>query len=238
MERAAITTNAFLVVDKPNGWTSNDVVQKVKRLVRAKKVGHTGTLDPAATGVLVLCLNRATKQASTIMGMNKSYHAWVKFGVSTDTGDAEGQIVDEAPVPELSREQLSGVLAQFNGSIEQTVPLYSAVKVDGKRLYRYARKNQAVERPKRTVEITALELLSYENAVLEFMVSCSSGTYIRTLAEDIGLELDLPAHLSALRRTQVGPYGLNQALSIEQIAAYMDEGGEGLLAHLDPIKES
>lgn len=216
--------NGLLIIDKPAGWTSHDVVQKVKRLLKAKKVGHTGTLDPDATGVLVLCINRATQMVPSLIGAEKSYQATMCLGRSTDTGDASGKTLESCSVPKISQEAILRVLQDFCGTIRQQVPRYSAVKVRGKPLYRWTRAGQEVERPIREVTIHELELQKWENPFATLLITCSKGTYIRTLAEDIGKCLGLPAHLASLRRLKVGPYDLSQATSIEQLERDIHEG--------------
>ncbi len=214
-----MSLNGLIVIDKPADWTSHDVVRKVKRLLKARKVGHTGTLDPAATGVLVLCLNEATRQAASITDHRKIYEASISLGTATDTGDKDGIVTETAAVPVLSEAQLREVLKRFEGEIEQVVPLYSAVKVQGKRLYQWARqgKGDEVVRPRRRVTIESVELRSWTQQSLEIQVTCSKGTFIRALAEDIGRAIGVPAHLGALRRVQQGPFSLDQAITLEQL---------------------
>jgi len=212
-----MTNDGLLIVDKPAGWTSNDVVQKVKRLLGARKVGHTGTLDPAATGVLVLCVNGATKWATEMRDHDKSYQACVSVGRSTDTGDATGKVLQACPVDPLQEEVVREVLSAFRGTIRQQVPRYAAVKVQGKALYRWARQNREVVRPYRDVTIHELSLESLGADTMLLQVRCSTGTYIRALAEDIGERLGYPAHLASLRRTQVGPFQLSQAMTLDSI---------------------
>lgn len=209
--------DGLLIIDKPCNWTSNDVVQKVKHLLGARRVGHTGTLDPDATGVLVLCVNQATKWSERLKDMDKAYQAQIVLGRSTDTGDASGRTIKEADVDKLTEQQLEAALEGFRGRIEQQVPLYAAVKVQGKALYRWARENKPVTRPRRMVTIHSLALKSFSTARLNIDVVCSKGTYIRALAEDIGRALGYPAHLAALRRTAVGPFDLTKAIVLERL---------------------
>ncbi len=220
--------DGLLVIDTPAGWTSHDVVKRVKRLVGAHKVGHTGTLDPAATGVLVLCLNKATRWAAAICDQDKAYEARIRLGESTDTGDRDGQTLERADVPVLTQEMLDRVLKRFQGDIEQVVPAYSAVRVGGKRLYQLARQGRILNnRPRRRVTLHEIDLLSWTEKTLDIFVTCSKGTYIRVLAEEIGKSLQVPAHLEALRRVRVGPFGLEQAITLEQLEETLRQGDLG-----------
>lgn len=230
--------DGLLVIDKPAGWTSHDVVQRVKYLLGARKVGHTGTLDPLATGVLVLCVNRATQWAGRLSETSKAYRAEVALGRSTDTGDADGRTVDVGEVPPLSRESILDVLAALTGVIRQQVPRYSAVKVAGRPLYRWARAGKDVARPVREVCLYRLELEDLRPTSLQLLVECSKGTYLRALAEDIGSGLGVPAHLATLRRLRVGPYHLSQAISLEELEQKVrkQKGALPLLAAPECVK--
>ena len=219
-----MTGDGLLIIDKPPDWTSNDVVQKVKRLLGARRVGHTGTLDPDATGVLVLCINGATKWSERLKDMDKTYRARIVLGRSTDTGDASGRTLREAPVDKFTEPQITEVLNRFRGCIDQQVPLYAAVKVRGKALYRWAREKKAVTRPWRVVTIYRLVLRSFSANSLDIEVACSKGTYIRALAEDIGQALGCPAHLASLRRIEVGPFCLSQAIVLERLVEKVTAG--------------
>jgi tRNA pseudouridine55 synthase len=209
--------NGVLVIDKPEGFTSHDVVGKVRRILRQKSVGHTGTLDPFATGVLVILLGKATRLAQFLDKAEKEYLATIKFGFETDTGDRTGIPKSEVKNPtSFSREEIEGALNQFRGEIWQTPPMYSAKKIKGKKLYELARKGEEVER--QPVKITISELEISEEFVtdeLKIRVVCSAGTYIRVLAEDIGRELKSAAHLAELRRTRAGNFHLTQAVTLE-----------------------
>lgn len=227
-----MTTDGLLIIDKPADWTSNDVVQKVKRLLAVDRVGHTGTLDPDATGVLVLCLNKATKWSDQLKDHDKAYRARIVLGRSTDTGDASGRTVKEAPVGAVTAADIESVLESFRGRIKQQVPLYSAVKVKGKALYRWAREQKDVPRPWRVVDIHQLTLDSLSGAGFTIEVVCSKGTYIRALAEDIGLALGYPAHLDALRRTAVGPFDLSMALPLDALIEKVAAGRFNLTDYL------
>ncbi len=213
--------DGVLLLDKPEGLSSNHALQRAKRALDARKAGHTGTLDPFATGLLVCCLGRATKIASSMLEADKAYVATLQLGQETDSGDLTGNIVFQAP-PEfdgVSREHLEDVLAAFRGEIEQIPPMYSALKRDGKPLYEYARQGIELERPARRVTIRSLELLEFDGRRAVIDVHCSKGTYIRTLAEDIGRQLGCGAHLTALRRTRVGPFDLEDAIGLEALQA-------------------
>ena len=206
--------DGLLVIDKPEGLTSFDVVAEVRRHLHLKKAGHTGTLDPMATGVLPVCLGDATRLVPFIVEGEKAYEATVRLGAATDTQDRTGKIVSEAPVPPLTAEQIEPVLARFRGEIDQAPPMYSAVRVAGKRLYELAREGKQVERATRKVTVHALTLAALELPRLRLSVRCSKGTYVRTLAHDIGEALGCHAHLSALRRTESGGFTLDQAVPL------------------------
>lgn len=210
--------DGVLILDKPPGCSSNQALQQVRRLYRARKAGHCGSLDPLATGVLPLCLGQATRFSSYLLGASKTYHATARLGQTTTTGDAEGEVLDRRPV-DVDREGIEAVLTLFRGSIEQVPPMYSAIRHEGKRLYQLAREGRQVEREARRVEIHLLELLSLDDKRLEFEVCCSKGTYVRSLAEDIGNALGCGAHLTALRRTAVDRLTLRDAVALEQLAA-------------------
>ncbi len=215
----------LLLVDKPAGLTSFDVVRRVRSLCRTRKVGHTGTLDPFATGVLPICVGSATRLAGLLTDGDKTYEATVALGVSTDTLDLDGRVVATRPVdPALTEAQFKRILAQFTGSIQQTPPMYSAVKIKGKRLYQYAREGRAVERPSREVTVHELTLLAWTPPRATIRVRCSKGTYVRVLAADIGEALGCGAHLVSLRRTRVGPFGIEGARTLEALERMADSG--------------
>ena len=211
----------ILLLDKPLGLSSNEALQRVKRYYRAAKAGHTGSLDPLATGLLPCCLGDSTKFSAFLLDADKRYRVRVRLGETTATGDAEGEVLERAPIDGVTEARLREVLADFLGPIDQLPPMYSAVKHQGQRLYELARQGLEVERQPRRIEIHALELLSMELPEIELDVHCSKGTYVRTLAEDIGRELGCGAHVSALRRTGVGPYAEPDVSFVtgEQIAA-------------------
>ncbi|HOV56316.1 MAG TPA: tRNA pseudouridine(55) synthase TruB [Rhodanobacteraceae bacterium] len=198
--------HGILLLDKPAGLSSNQALQQAKRLFRAEKAGHTGSLDPLATGLLPLCFGEATKIAGLLLGNSKAYDAELMLGVTTDTGDAEGQVLRRRPVPALDTAQIERALAPLRGRITQVPPVYSAIKQGGEPLYAKARRGEAVQAPARTVEVFALELTRWEGDRLALHVECSSGTYIRSLVVDLGEALGCGAHLTALRRVWVTPF--------------------------------
>lgn len=218
IKKTRVAVHGVLLVDKHAGQSSNDVLIKAKRLLNAQKAGHTGTLDPFATGLLPLCFGEATKFAQDLLEADKTYEATVHLGVTTTTGDTEGEVLARQPV-NVDIALIEDALAAFRGEIEQVPPMYSALKRDGKPLYEYARAGVTLEREARRVTIHALELLSYEAPFLRMRVRCSKGTYVRVLGEDIGARLGCGAHLNALRRTVVGNLTLDGALSIEALEA-------------------
>lgn len=223
--------HGVLLLDKPLGLSSNDALQKVRRLLRAEKAGHTGTLDPLATGLLPLCFGAATKFSQLNLDADKAYVATLKLGETTSTADREGEVLQRRPVA-FDDAQLQAALQSLRGEIDQVPPMHSALKVDGKALYELARAGKEVERAPRRVHIHALELLSREGDTMQISVRCSKGTYIRTLAEELGERLGCGAHLSALRRTASGPLRLEDAVTLDQLHALSDAER---LAHLrDP----
>ncbi|RMH87323.1 MAG: tRNA pseudouridine(55) synthase TruB [Calditrichaeota bacterium] len=207
---------AIVAINKPAGWTSFDVVNKIRRLTGIKKVGHAGTLDPFATGVLLICLGPATKKSSQLMDLPKEYLAEVALGQETDTLDPEGKVITEKAVPELSEEAVNAVLPSFLGEIEQEIPSYSAARVKGKRLYQLARQGKEVPRLFKKVRIDAIELVELDKQTLTLRVECGRGTYIRTLARDIARQLGTVGYVRKLVRTRVGEYTLETALTIEE----------------------
>lgn len=210
--------DGVLLLDKPQGVSSNTALQIARKLLNAEKAGHTGTLDPMATGLLPLCFGEATKFSQSLLDADKAYDAAVCLGVTTDSDDAEGRVLDRRPVA-AGRAELEAVLASLTGEIEQIPPMHSALKKDGKPLYELARKGIEVERAARRVRIHGIELLAFDGERLEIRVSCSKGTYIRTLARAIGESLGCGAHLCALRRTATGGLGLQGAVTLEALEA-------------------
>ena len=211
--------NGVLVVDKPKGITSFDVVREVRRAFGVKKVGHTGTLDPMATGVLPICIGDATKIAQFITEATKAYDAVVKLGSTTDTLDAEGKVLESKPVPPLTRELLEAAFEKFRGPISQVPPMYSAVKIGGKRLYELARAGEEVERAARPVTVYELTLRDFSADEVQLSVRSSKGFFVRTLAAELGEALGCGAHLCALRRTHSGPFTLAQAIPLADVVA-------------------
>jgi tRNA pseudouridine55 synthase len=209
--------HGILVLDKPRGLTSNRALQTVKRLFQARKAGHTGSLDPLATGALPICFGAATKFTSFLLDARKAYHVVGELGAATDTGDAEGVVVARAEPPTLEEPALRARLAEFEGDIEQVPPMHSAVKHRGERLYKLARKGVLVERKPRTVTIHALELVSYRRPRLELAVTCSKGTYILALVSDIAEALGTVGHVRELRRLTVGPFGADRMHTLEAL---------------------
>ncbi|MDO9206315.1 tRNA pseudouridine(55) synthase TruB [Methylotenera sp.] len=210
--------NGVLLLDKPLGFSSNQALQKVKWLYQAAKAGHTGTLDPLATGLLPLCFGEATKFAHYLTDADKTYFATLKLGVTTNTGDAEGEVLSTQPV-NVSQALFAEVCRQFVGKISQIPPMYSALKHEGKALYEYARAGVEIERKERFITIHSITQNSFEQDVASITVTCTKGTYIRTLAEDIGQKLGCGAHLIGLRRTATANYQIAQSITLEQFEA-------------------
>ncbi|MFA5521873.1 MAG: tRNA pseudouridine(55) synthase TruB [Castellaniella sp.] len=212
--------DGILLLDKPAGLSSNHALQRARRALDARKAGHTGTLDPFATGLLVCCLGRATRLAAGLFEADKTYLATLQLGVETDTGDLDGTPVKQMEaVPAFDAAAIEAVLAAYRGEIEQVPPMYSALKRDGKPLYAYAREGVVLEREPRRVRIDVLRLLEIGDTQVQLLVSCSKGTYVRTLAQDIGRALGCFAHLSALRRTRVGPFDVADAVTLDGLQA-------------------
>jgi tRNA pseudouridine55 synthase len=229
--------SGVLLLDKPPGLTSNAALQKVKRLVHAEKAGHTGTLDPLATGLLPICLGEATKFSQGLLDSGKTYQAVVKLGETTATGDAEGEILSIQAV-DVSRARVEQALSGLLGSISQIPPMYSALKHRGKPLYAYAREGIQVERAPRQVRIESLRLHNITGQEIKITIHCSKGTYIRVLAEDLGKMLGCGAYLKALRRTEVGPFRLNQALTLPQLEAMNLEQRDASLLPVDCLVQA
>ncbi|WP_418646794.1 tRNA pseudouridine(55) synthase TruB [Thauera butanivorans] len=226
--------DGVLLLDKPRGMSSNGALQTARRLLNAAKAGHTGTLDPMASGLLPLTFGEATKFSQMLLDADKTYEAVVQLGIETDSGDAEGAVLASRPVA-VERAQLDAVLENFRGDIEQVPPMYSALKRDGKALYEYARAGIEIEREARKVRIHALELLDFAATRFSIRVACSKGTYIRSLAMDIGSALGCGAHLCALRRTRIGAFDVADALTLEALEAQPAEVRAGLLAPADTL---
>lgn len=228
VKRKRRSVSGILILDKPLEFSSNGALQKVRWLLNSDKGGHTGSLDPLATGVLPLCFGEATKFSRYLLDADKTYEADIRLGVTTDTADAEGQVLETRAV-NVDVAAVEAVLPQFRGDIMQVPPMYSALKKDGQPLYKLARAGEVVERKARPVHIRSLELLSLEGDVLRVRVSCSKGTYIRTLAEDIGAALGCGAHVAALRRTVAGPFDLSQSVTLDELIALQEEQGSEAL---------
>ncbi len=211
--------DGIILLNKPVGPSSNGVLQTVMRLFNAKKGGHTGALDPFATGLLPICLGEATKVSGLLLDSDKRYTATLKLGEQTDTGDKEGNITQTQAIPALTQADILNVLSQFMGQIEQVPPMYSALKHQGKPLYYYARQGIEIERPARSIVIKELNLISFKDDTLVFDVMCSKGTYVRTLGEDIAKSLETLGHLTALHRTQTGELSGEDMLTLEEIEA-------------------
>jgi len=216
--------SGVILLDKPVGYSSNQAVQKVRWLINARKAGHTGSLDPFATGMLPICLGEASKTAGFMLNASKTYEATALLGKATSTGDIEGEINREKSVPALKREQVEAVFQGFLGDIEQVPPMYSALKHEGQRLYHLAREGRKVNRKARPVHIFSLELLGLDLPLLRFRVRCSKGTYIRTLAEDVAEKLGTCAHLQALRRVEVAPFRKQEMISLEELTRLAEAG--------------
>lgn len=226
------------LLDKPAGLTSNQALQDVKRLFQARKAGHTGSLDPLASGLLPICLGEGTKISGFLLDADKHYQVTCRLGVKTATGDAEGEVLETRAVAGLSRRAVEEALHGFSGRIEQVPPMYSAVKHQGQRLYRLARQGLNVERKPRSVTVHVLNLLHYEGDSLELDVRCSKGTYVRTLVEDIGERLGCGAHVAALRRLGVGPYDTTAMITLDRLHCLAQEGLQRLDGVLLPIESA
>jgi tRNA pseudouridine55 synthase len=233
-KKLRVPVHGVLLLDKDAGLSSNDALIRAKRLLNAQKAGHTGTLDPFATGLLPLCFGEATKFSQDLLEADKTYETLVHLGIKTTTGDTEGDILETRAV-EVSAAQIDAALAQFRGEITQVPPMYSALKRDGKPLYEYARAGITLEREARRVTIHQLDVLSWESPYLRLRVRCSKGTYIRVLGEDIGAALACGGHLKELRRTAVGALTLDGALSLENLDATEEQARTALLAPVDAL---
>lgn len=234
--------NGILLLDKSRGMTSNACLQQVKRLYSAAKAGHTGSLDPLATGVLPLCLGEATKISQFLLDADKRYRVTGKLGVVTDTADSEGNIVSESPVPQISLEAMRSLLTQFVGELEQVPPMYSALKHQGTPLYKLARQGKEVERKARKVTVYSLEMLALTDDSFTLDVHCSKGTYVRTLVDDIGQIVGCGAHVTALRRTQAGSFTEDACVTMDTLLETAERGGQealdALLLPMDAAVES
>ena len=225
--------DGIILVNKPSGMTSHDVVNKLRRILKTKKVGHCGTLDPDATGVLVVCVNKATKVLQFLTSESKEYVATLSLGTSTDTYDASRKIIETKEFHALDNNEIVACFNNFIGSQEQKPPIYSAIKVNGKKLYEYARAGEQVEVPTRSVTVNHLEILQIENNLIKFKVGCSKGTYIRSLCYDLAKALGYPGHMKDLIRTKSGNFSLENCFTLEQI-----ENGEYTTVSLEEALNS
>ncbi len=206
-----------LLIDKPQGITSHDVVDRVRRRLRMKRIGHAGTLDPMATGLLIILVGKATKISQFLMSLDKVYEGTIMLGMETDSHDADGEVIVTKPVPEISEQQMKEYFAGFVGDQYQLPPMYSAKKIDGVPLYKLARKGKTVEREQRFIHVSSFELLRFELPELDFRVACSKGTYVRTIAHDLGQKIGCGAHLNALRRTAIERFEIEDSFTLEEL---------------------
>jgi tRNA pseudouridine55 synthase len=227
--------HGIVLLDKPIGLSSNQALQAVRRVLRASKGGHTGALDPLATGLLPLCFGEATKLAGNLLGSRKAYVAECRLGVTTDSGDREGEVLQTRPVPKLDDATIEAALSTLRGTIQQVPPMYSALKRDGERLYVKARRGEAVDLAPREVEVHRLELLTRDGDTLSLHVECGSGTYVRSLVVDLGEDLGCGAHVTALRRLWVEPFREPQMATLEALEQAGQQGDEALLQWLLPV---
>lgn len=209
--------NGVMIIDKPKGYTSHDVVNVIRKELKIKKVGHTGTLDPNATGVLPILIGEATKISKYLIEHNKIYIAELSLGQATDTGDSEGKVIETKDVPELSKNKINEILKKFEGKQKQKPPIYSAIKINGKKAYEYAREGKIAELKEREIEILAIKLMEYNKNTIIFEVKCSKGTYIRVLCEDITKKIGTVGYMKNLRRTEVEKFKIKNAITLEEI---------------------
>lgn len=209
--------DGIIVVDKPTGMTSHDVVSRVRRRLNTRRVGHAGTLDPLATGVLIMLIGRSTKLFDRFVAFDKAYAATLKLGTQTTSADITGEVIDQKPFDHINRGDVENVLRQFVGESEQMPPMVSAVKYKGERLYRLARKGIVVDRPARKIRIDVLDLVDWDLPQVRFYMECSKGTYVRTLAEDVGAKLGCGACITQIERTRVGDFRLEDAVQLEEL---------------------
>jgi tRNA pseudouridine55 synthase len=234
-----VTQSGILLIDKPEGPSSAEAVHRVKKKLGAKKVGHLGTLDPFASGLLLLGINEGTKIAEIFLGAAKSYHGVMVLGVATDSQDRTGNVLETRPVPRVGEQELNRIAKKFTGELQQVPPMFSALKKDGVRLYHLARQGMEVPRESRTIRIETLDLRRISDAEIEFDVTCSRGTYVRTLAADIGQDIGCGAHLKSLRRTACGHLTITQALGLDELERRDAEAKLPLIslgAALSPIR--
>jgi len=223
VKRKGRPVNGILLLDKPQGITSNGALQQVKRLFGAEKAGHTGSLDPIATGVLPICFGEATKFSRYLLEADKRYLATLQLGISTATGDTEGEIISTRPVERRTRDDLEFVLSKYIGEIKQIPSMFSAIKQNGQPLYKLARQGIEVERKARKITIASLQLIEFDENVLVLDIDCSKGTYVRTLAQDIGEDLGCGAHVSALRRLRAGPFEIDDSFTMTEMIGFREQ---------------
>ena len=229
--------DGILLLDKPTGMSSNQALQRVRHLFRAEKAGHTGSLDPLATGVLPVCFGEATKIAGYLLGNSKAYETVARLGASTDTDDADGQVLRERPVPELHRAMVEPLLRRFEGRISQRPPVYSALKRGGEPLYAKARRGEVIEVAERSVDVHGIELLDFSATEIRLRIRCGSGTYVRSIVRDLGELLGCGAHVSALRRSWVEPFDEQPMHSLDELVQLRESAGEAAIdAMLLPIE--
>ena len=228
--------HGIVLLDKPQGLSSNQALQRVKRIFNANKAGHTGSLDPLATGMLPICLGEATKISGYLLDADKRYNAVCQLGVRTDSADSEGEVIARKPVEGIKASDIKAVLQKFTGEIQQIPPMFSALKRDGVPLYKLARQGIEVERQPRDITIYALDLINFDGDSLEFNIHCSKGTYVRTVVDDIGEALGCGAHLTALRRLQVDPFSGTELVTLDQLNTLQEQGVTELDATLIPIE--
>jgi len=230
-----------LVVDKPSGMTSHDVVDRIRRLAGTRRVGHTGTLDPAATGVLVLCLGRATKLVTALQAGTKTYAAVVRLGVTTSSDDLDGEVLETTSAGHLVEDTVCGALGAFQGDLEQIPPMVSAIRIDGERLHTRARRGEVVDRPPRSVRVESIMLDHFtpgEQPEVGFLVTCSAGTYVRSIARDLGAALGVGGTLASLRRLANGPFVADEAVTLDALEAEPTELAHRLLTPLDALRRA
>lgn len=227
--------DGVLLVDKPTDHTSHDVIARLRGILKMRRIGHAGTLDPMATGVLVVLLGKATKASQYLMSLDKEYTGTIKLGSVTNTQDAEGEVLETRPVPSLTEADVKATMATFVGDQYQLPPMFSAIKIDGVPLYKQARKGEEVEREPRFIRVASFDLTRFASPEIDFVLRCTKGTYVRTVAHDLGQKIGCGAHLSSLRRTATGKFTVSQCLTIEQIQALPIPELEKLLV---PVREA
>jgi tRNA pseudouridine55 synthase len=238
-KRRGRPVDGIILLDKPSGISSNSSLQHVKRLLDAAKAGHTGSLDPLATGVLPLCFGEATKISQFLLDADKVYWTRIRLGVKTDSGDSQGMVLRRTDICDISHERIEAALQHFRGEIEQVPSMFSALKHQGVPLYKLARAGKEVERKTRRVNIYSIQMLAFDGTDLELEISCSKGTYIRSIADDLGELLGVGAHVTALRRLKAGPFRIEECLTLSQLEALKDAGGMSALdAELTPADDA